>query len=404
MDPFVEPTEDIVGGDLVVDLPYCEPVKHVLSALDPPVRVTAVYPSERLGLALMSLDGVEAFGAGHPHPAEGDADDLDAVLSAVRYHFAQRCGGWVPELGKNRYLSGVIGLPQSKPLEGGAPDEATAAEYQPMSDDMAGRGVRVGVLDTGFVRHPALTGHVEVSDADRFEPGTATLPIWAGHATFVAGLIAAQAPGAQIVLGKVLDNLTGRAPVWDTAVAMAAFADRRVDVLNLSLGCRTRDGQPPLVLRRAVEVLAPRMVIVAAAGNHGMTEDRRRPIWPAALPGVLAVGALEDHQITPGVQPTVADISPELPWVDCVAPGIDLISTYVNATVLVHPDLKPSTDDFTGFAKWRGTSFAAAMVSGAIATRTVPGQVSAQDALRYLLDTPNPVVTGYVWRDDGEHA
>jgi subtilisin family serine protease len=406
MDLFVEPNEHIVGGDLVVDLPYCEPVEHALSALDPPVQVTAVYPSEKLGLALLSLEGVKAYAEAHP-PPEPKVDDLNAVLYAVRDHFIRRCGGWVPEMGKNRYLRGVIGLPQSKPLEGGAPDDATGAEYRPSSDSTAGRGVRVGVLDTGFARHPALAGHVEVSDVDRFEPGTFRLPIWAGHATFVAGLIAAQAPGAQIVLGKVLDNLTGQAPVWETAVAMAAFADRGVDVLNLSLGCRTLDGRPPLVLRRAVEVLGPRMVIVAAAGNHGNTDntdDRRRPIWPAALPGVLAVGAMEDHQLVPGVQPTVADISPRLPWVDCIAPGIDLVSTYVTATVLVHPDQQYPTHHFTGFARWRGTSFAAATVSGAIAARTVPGQVSAQDALRYLLDTPNPVVSRYLWRDDCQCA
>ena len=45
--------------------------------------------------------------------------------------------------------------------------------------------------------------------------------------------------------------------------------DSGVQVLNLSLGCSTADGQAPMVLERAIAQLTPTMAVVAAAGNHG---------------------------------------------------------------------------------------------------------------------------------------
>lgn len=418
MDPLVEPTEDFLGGDIVVDLPYRDLVAHVLEKrLEPPVCVTGDREDTTLGLALLSLDGVDEYAAAHPPPAQPKAGPLDTVLSAVRGYFAGKCGGWTPEMGKNRQVGCIIGFPQSKPLASGSPDPATKEEYEHLSPATAGRGVRVGVLDTGLFLHPALAGHVLAPSADLFEPGTTPEPekIWAGHATFVAGLIAARAPGAEIIMAKVLDNETGKASAWETAVAMARFADRNIDVLNLSLGCLTKDGRPPLVLRRAVEVLGARMVIVAAAGNHGKHDicaEARRPVWPAALPGVLAVGAAQDPEL--GDKPELAEISPRLPWVDCIAPGMDVVSTYLSGVnsakgvkgvnVLVHPDECPGTDTFKGFARWRGTSFAAATVSGAIAKDAIPGQVTARQSLQRLLDTPNPVVRRYDWRDDDQCA
>ena len=94
-------------------------------------------------------------------------------------------------------------------------------------------------------------------------------------------------------------------------------------------------------------------VVVAAAGN----DSTCRVTWPAALPGVIAVGALGPS----GPAPFTNYGS----WVTC-APGVDVISNFFD-DVDKHDDKNPATSDFHGWAKWSGTSFAAPIVAAAIA-------------------------------------
>jgi subtilisin family serine protease len=94
-------------------------------------------------------------------------------------------------------------------------------------------------------------------------------------------------------------------------------------------------------------------VVVAAAGNHGTARRGRMaaPSYPAALDNVIAVGARNGTR--------AADFSPTAPWVDAMAPGVDVVST-----------CDPNRDASALFGTWSGTSFAAAVVSGAIAAKT----------------------------------
>jgi subtilisin family serine protease len=231
----------------------------------------------------------------------------------------------------------------------------------------AGGGVHIGLVDTP----PAPT-----------EPGTPDkpLPYRAGHGGFVASLIRRQAPAAQIHAEGVLDPGTGRADSWDTARAIARLAaTQRLDILNLSLGGYAYNG-PPLVISRAVERLGPGVLVIAAAGNHGsfaqLTAGRTRHsgCWPAAMPPAVAVGAVDAHGNT-------ALFSPELPWVTCTAPGVDVVGSYLTGEVRVGDDIR----HFDGLARWSGTSFSAATVCGAVAARTVPGSVTPRQALAALL-------------------
>jgi membrane-anchored mycosin MYCP len=166
---------------------------------------------------------------------------------------------------------------------------------------------------------------------------------------------------------------------------LVQLADSGVDLINLSLGTFTDDGQAPLVLERAVERLSSRILLVAAAGNHGNVgpkpEDRSGPwpkpnsaLWPAAFTDVIAVGATD-------AKGEIAAFSPRVRWIDLYTRGVDLQSTFLNARVQRTQD----TEEFNGFATWSGTSFAAAVVSGAIAARVRPGSRDALEAVRDLL-------------------
>jgi subtilisin family serine protease len=169
--------------------------------------------------------------------------------------------------------------------------------------------------------------------------------------------------------------------VWDAAKHIADLAASGMNVLNLSLGCFTSDGKPPLALATAIGRVSPETVVVAAAGNYdeaGISEGLTwtTPIWPAALDDVVAVGASDsngDH----------AQFSPYLPWVDFLAPGVGVESTYLTGSIRAGEDADTSATNeaFTGWASWSGTSFAAASVSGAIAARIEPGHRSAREAL-----------------------
>ncbi|HEX5118458.1 MAG TPA: S8/S53 family peptidase [Pseudonocardiaceae bacterium] len=369
--------DTFLPDQLVVHLPYLDLVIGELRDLGvQPARTAET--DERLGLALLTIQSGDG----------AKITDLDPLLTQLRAAIAHHYGGWVPEMGKNRQVQSVFGLPQ--PKSHALDDLAIADGPLPVySAPEAGRGVRVGVLDTKIVRHPDLFGRFVADPASIHEPWTGPIGLRAPHATFVTSVIIGRAQGAVVEVTGVLKD-SGLATAWETVQQMMLFADAGVDILNLSLGCRTSDGRPPLLMARAAELLSQRMLLVAAAGNHNLSDTPTAPTWPAALPDVVAVGALD-----PDGHPS--DFSPRLPWVTCSAPGRDLLGAYVTGKVTMLDD---TLDTFGGYARWSGTSFAAATVSGAIAARTVPGRVSARDALRALLSEPDGVVRPGVPRDD----
>ncbi|HEY1574788.1 MAG TPA: S8 family serine peptidase [Pseudonocardiaceae bacterium] len=369
---------DFQPDQLVVHLPYLDLVVKELHDLG--VRPACpAEQDERLGLALLTL--IQSTGG-------AKITDLDPLIAQLRASCAGHYGGWMPLVGKNRQVKSVFGLPQ--PKSHALDDLAMADGPLPVcSTPEDGRGVRIGVLDTKVIRHPDLFGRFMADPASIHEPWTGPIGLRAPHATFVTSVIVGRAQGAVVEVTGVLDD-DGLGTAWDTVQKMMLCADAGVDILNLSLGCRTSDGLPPLLMARAAELLSQRMVLVAAAGNHNRSATPTAPTWPAALPDVVAVGALD-----PNGKPS--DFSPRLPWVTCSAPGREVIGAYAEGKVTM---LDNTTDVFSGYASWSGTSFAAATVSGAIAARTVPGKVSAREALRALLAEPDGVVRPGVPGDD----
>jgi membrane-anchored mycosin MYCP len=375
----------------------------------------------RLGLSLITVADLDLAAR---TLGQAVSPTLDGLLGAIRGRSEERHCGWVPTMGKNRTLTGVQFKPYSS---GGSFDRPTAvaapAEQTPRPV-ARGRRIGVGLFDTRLAPHAGLGGDLVVADDAHLAPvapGGRRL-WWEGHATFIAGVIRRHAPAAVLDVRTALrpgahpDGAGPTAdeewtmPVWDFAVRLADYRDAGVSVINLSVGVSTLDGKPPLVLERAVAHLTPSVVIVAAAGNHGsgrITDQQRTdaglpvrgaPLFPAALDNVLAVGALDGDEAAE-FNPTGAGGEGTAPWIDVFAPGVETVSTYLGdgggEKVLVR-DITGREElvDFTGWARWSGTSFAAGEVTGAVATLLADGHGPA-DAVAAVRDRfPRPRAAG----------
>ncbi|WP_067180285.1 S8 family peptidase [Microtetraspora niveoalba] len=246
----------------------------------------------------------------------------------------------------------LLGQPLLFGGPGGRPVPARAVPYEREET----WGVTVAVLDTGLAPHPWLTEWysdeiAEVPDSD----GDGVLDEQAGHGTFVAGLVLREAPGVGLRAVRVLDShgVTDQATLLR---ALARLGGERIDVLNLSMGGYTVDDEPPLGLAEALRGFP---AVVACAGNTASS----RPFWPAALPDVVAVGALDGR--------ARAAFSAYGPWVGACAQGVGLASSFLEHSA------------FRGYATWSGTSFAAAIVAGAVARlcREMPPARAVRHAL-----------------------
>jgi membrane-anchored mycosin MYCP len=387
MTSVAEPTQ------LVVALPHLGMLLTMLDKArqraggDPGPLYAEPQISEALDLALVTLPDPDRTAV-----TLGATDEktpaLDRVLAAVRADFSGQYYGWTPRLGKNRIVGEVHGA--KKPgVSGAAPagevshggGGAPVAIARPAWADEPGampNGVTVGLVDTAMRNHEFLTG-AWTGPYPGGGDGRA-VRAEAGHAIFIAGLIRRYAPAASL---RVYPALDGTADAWTTAHQIVAAGRAGVDVLNLSFVCYTDDGDGPLLLATALDRLGHDTVVVAAAGNHGYLTDGRavKPAFPAAFPNVVAVGA------------EGAGFSAKGPWITAVAPGSDLESTYLSGPVSVWEDpdgpgpAPAARHDrtFQGYARWSGTSFAAAVVSAMIAAQTVPGRVSAAEVAARLL-------------------
>lgn len=264
-----------------------------------------------------------------------------------------------------------------------------------------GRGVWVGVLDTGAVDHDYFRGRCRFRDqpgGDRDvldHDGDALVDYVAGHGTFCVGVVLQRAPGATVVARRLEpadppdDGEADQG--WTTDLGLATTLRRllddpewrRIAVLNLSVGGYTHDGRGlPLTgaaLNMTFDVL-PGLVVVAGAGNDGTDE----PFHPAADKRVVGVAALDGRGRR-------ACFSNHGAWVDASAPGVDVHSTFPAtrgeaklapfpheppagcADVLAPPEESAA---FDGWARWDGTSFAAPRVVGEIVARMSPGRTA----------------------------
>lgn len=187
-----------------------------------------------------------------------------------------------------------------------------------------GSGAVVAVIDSGVDgTHPELAAAMVEGKNTRGSRGDYSSPAadQNGHGTHVAGIIAAAAgngvgiagvaPNASIMPVKVLDK-DGSGWMADVIDGIVWAADNGADVINMSLGGPDADFSAPAV----AYAQSKGVVVVAAAGNEGSGEAS----YPAALPGVLSVAAVEESG-------SVANYSNWGSTIDIAAPGSHIVST-----------------------------------------------------------------------------
>lgn len=316
--------------------------------------------------------------------------DAGEVADEVKRSCADMWKGWTPSVSPNHILSPSIDPVTAKSFVGmsddvGGPSDLPEPTVHSLAhrskDDVDGTGVVVGVADGGIVPHPFNEGSYLATAADFddvAELDRTKLDPQDGHGTFVAGIILQQAPGAVVRMARVLDA-KGETDIQTLANGIELLGRVGCDVINVSAGGHTRQGKAMMAFGAALRTVPPTTVVVAAAGNHGTAHAfAPRPIWPAAMPGVVAVAALAADN---GQGVRLAKFSNYGPWVDVAAPGEDVLSTF-----LTFDDGERS---FSGWATWSGTSFAAPRVAGAIAARMTEKGVK----LRSALDAKNLVLS-----------
>jgi hypothetical protein len=263
-----------------------------------------------------------------------------------------------------------------RPAEGPATQPKSPAQVE---DD---RPADVVVLDTGL---PAAweSWHGELSpllqpisvkgDIDRLDENRDHfLDHEAGHGLFISGLISRVDPDLAVDLGRVL-YATGEGDEHLIATYLAEVLKSPVAVVNLSLGAFIPNNPDPAIAQVVRLLIKAGKVVVAAAGNAGdepaYVEDT---MFPASMPEVIAVGAATTRKR----KQEPKNWSKSNP-ADVYAPGVDVLSTYVEWAAAPEPTFKM-------WARWSGTSFATPVVAATIAglQKTAPAGTDAAELAR----------------------
>jgi subtilisin family serine protease len=214
-----------------------------------------------------------------------------------------------------------------------------------------GAGVTVAVLSSGVdAGHPDLTGSV-ITGADFTGSGeTPATPSWGIEGTSAASIIAGHgdsvgdaagiigvAPAAKILSVRVALDATDplnanpaavqrlpaaiAAGIWYAAAHGAQIIDLPLDPASLASDGAATGGLSAAAGGSTAEqaavdyALGKGAVLVAPAGDNG--EDGNEPTFPAAYPGVIAVGTVDRHFVRAAFSNRQSDVA-------LTAPGVDL--------------------------------------------------------------------------------
>ncbi|MCA9836176.1 MAG: S8 family serine peptidase [Trueperaceae bacterium] len=328
-----------------------------ISAADTRADVEARYGGSVLvfrpeaGFAILGLDQEEGELSTLATETSEDAFSSPEVsasgYSAWAGGFSAWAGGWSAWAGGWSAWAGGSGT--SGPNENNnAWQQIKLKEAHAVSRNF-GDGVKVAVIDTGFdLDHPVLANHLaprsewkDFIDNDDY-PAEPNSGRGHGHGTAVAGIVLQVAPKATILPIRVLES-DGTGDLDDVIAAIDYAISQGARVINLSLGTNQWSNSLYHMLYLAKQ---SKVYVVASAGNsgQGLTYPGNMSWYADTHPYVASVGSVDANGV-------VSDFSSYQGHLYALAPGEAIASAF--------PGKQRGA--------FRGTSFAAPMVSGALA-------------------------------------
>jgi thermitase len=227
-----------------------------------------------------------------------------------------------------------------------------------------GRGVKVALIDSGIdLTHTAFAGHLAPASEWKDFVDNDNIPQEVGsghgfgHGTGVAGVILQVAPNATILPIRVLES-DGTGDLDDVVAAVDWAIQKGAKVINLSLGSDT----DLKALNDLLKLLnQSNTVAIASAGNNSQNNIE----YPARHGAdVIGVGSVDKYDVK-------SSFSAYGKTLDVMAPGEFVYTAYPNGQI----------------AYWNGTSFAAPMVTGAVALAMGEGSTfKAKDVINKNVD------------------
>lgn len=264
---------------------------------------------------------------------------VPGVVYAVPNYVAHLAGSWIPDDPGRTHKPGGWQKTQWNFLAGAGVNAPIAWANLRVDHRGGGRGVVVAVIDTGvayrnwrnYVRSPDFTRTRFIDPHDFLANNSFPLDR-GGHGTFIAGEIAEAtnnhvaltglAYGATIMPLRVL-AADGFGDASTIARGIRYAVAHHAQIINLSLefpiGIRPSDIPQLVSAIRFAE--RHKVLVVSAAGN----DETNQIAYPAALPGVLAVGA------------TTADRC--LAWYSNTGPGLAVVAPGGDDDATVPSDL-----------------------------------------------------------------
>lgn len=369
-------------------------------------------------------------------PGRGDRSGDHAVTHALRALREREGRAGHQLVSRNHVVSlAVNSCPGDEPVPASLTQGTNPAPTEAGYD--AGTAVDVLVVDNGLTHDYSLVpllAHVQGDLHGTETDSDGNLLQYVGHGTFIAGILAAVAPNANITVRNTLNDAG--------AITEDKFGERLFDAVEqhgwpaiLSLSAGTANGREDGLFGVHAfmkELREQGTLLVAAAGNNGSASH----FWPAAyaaLPeyadSVLSVGALR----TDGDYG--ACFSNYGSWVGAYAPGERLTSTLTGFDAPVPYVYQHSTYEacryhftyqctcqspqhtgvlseagtpttageadqvtFEGYAHWSGTSFATPAAAGLVAAyMTANKESDARAARKQLLEATTEFAEAHGW-------
>ncbi|MHA1933945.1 MAG: S8 family serine peptidase [Candidatus Thorarchaeota archaeon] len=252
-----------------------------------------------------------------------------------------------------------------------------------------GSGVTVAVIDSGAMgTHPDIedrligfydfiggnhdmdpTGGIDAYDDNGH--GTATAWLVAGSGEENGGIYKGMAPGADLLIIKVLDS-SGAGDDTVIAQGIEYAVETGVDVISLSIGSDWSEGEfvfEPSVLQ-ILDAIASGVTVVISAGNSGPAAQSINS--PATVEEAITVGAssgaagVVGFSSTGPVLRTVSDPVGYYAKPDLVAPGFQVLSGRYDGNPFEYPSYNASQYG-DAYTLWSGTSASAPQVAGLVA-------------------------------------